>query len=447
MQQQIQFCTTSDGVRIAYATLGEAPPVLVFVRGWVSHLELDWELEGTRAGYEEYGKRLQVVRYDKRGTGLSDRNVDDFSIAARLRDLEAVVDRLELQQFALAGYSEGGPIAIAYAAAHPERISHLVLFGTYARGQALGRVDVKDALVALVTAEWGLGSETLTNMFMPGASKEEHAWFTRYQREAASRSGAAAMLRANYEVDVSNLLPDVNVPTLVMHVKGDRAISFAQGREIASAISDARFLPIEGDRHAPDEATAKIIRDATLQFVLGNETPASPQAVDQQSPLTILFTDIASSTALTQQLGDAGAQELVRSHDAIVREALRTKRGTEIKHTGDGIMASFGSVTAAVECAVAVQQAVTARDDERLAVRIGINAGEPLAEDNDLFGSSVQLARRICDHAGTGEILVADVVRQLVAGKGFLFADRGVAALKGFEDPTQLYELRWREAT
>jgi class 3 adenylate cyclase len=443
MEQQIRFCTTSDGVRIAYATVGEGPP-LVFVRGWVSHLELDWQNESVRTSYEIYAQRYRVIRYDKRGTGLSDRNVTDFSLEARLRDIEAVIAHLQIERFSLIGFSEGGPIAIAYAAANPERVSHLVLNGTYARGKNLGRPDVQDALLALVKAEWGLGSETLTNMFMPGASKEEHEWFNNYQREAASRAGAAAMLEANYQVDVADLLPSIGGPTLVMHAKGDRAIAFAHGREIASAIPNARFLPLESDRHAPDEATATVMRDATLQFISG-DTAARAGPAHGDAPLTILFTDITESTALTQQLGDAKAQELVRTHNAIVRDALKTSGGSEIKHTGDGIMASFSSPTKALDCAIAIQRAVASSDDARLAVHIGLNAGEPVAEDDDLFGTSVQLARRICDQSAGGEILASDVVRQLVAGKGFLFADRGDVALRGFEDPVRIYEVRWRD--
>jgi adenylate cyclase len=165
--------------------------------------------------------------------------------------------------------------------------------------------------------------------------------------------------------------------------------------------------------------------------------------------VTILFTDIESSTALRQQLGDAKVQELVRAHNTIVREALKTRSGSEIKHTGDGIMASFPSALGALECAVAIQRGVaeyvTTHPEAPLGVYVGLNAGEPIAEERDLFGTSVDLARRLCDEAGPGEILVSDVVRQLAAGKDFLFSDRGAAALKGFEDPVRLYEVRWRE--
>jgi len=307
-----------------------------------------------------------------------------------------------------------------------------------------------DALMALVRAEWGLGSATLTNVFMPGASPEEAQFFTRVQREGATSEDAVAMAKENLAADVSHLLSRIRAPTLVIHVKGDQAVPFEHGRELAGGISGARLLPIEGDRHVPDAETAAQIRQAVVDFVLeGEPVPrkATKRSTAEAAPLTILFTDISSSTPLTQRLGDAKAQELVRAHNVIVRKALKAHGGSEIKHTGDGIMASFSSSSSALECAVAIQQAVveTAAGHPALAVHVGINAGEPVAEEDDLFGTSVQLARRVCDQAAGGEVLVSDVVRQLVAGKGFLFADRGDVALRGFEDPVRLYELRWRD--
>jgi class 3 adenylate cyclase len=160
---------------------------------------------------------------------------------------------------------------------------------------------------------------------------------------------------------------------------------------------------------------------------------------------TILFTDLTSSTALTQRLGDEKAQELVRAHNSIVREALAAQGGSEIKHTGDGIMASFPTASGGLECAVAIQRGVALRGEDDLQVHIGVNAGEPVAEESDLFGTAVQLARRICDHAPSGQILASDVVRQLAAGKGFLFADIGEVVPKGFEEPVRLYEVLWRQ--
>jgi class 3 adenylate cyclase len=363
-----------------------------------------------------------------------------------------VVDDLKLKTFALEGLSEGGPVAIAYAARHPRRVSRLILYGTFGRlHPTAAEQETFNALIALVRAEWGLGSATLTNVFMPGATTEELQFFIKLQREGATQEGAAAMLEANVAADVSHLLSQIRAPTLVIHVKGDLAVPFEHGRELAGGIPGARLLPIEGERHAPDAETAALVQQAILEFLAEESARKSPvtRARPGAGALTILFTDITDSTALTQQLGDAKAQELVRAHNTIVREALKAHGGSEIKHTGDGIMASFAAASKGLECAVAIQQAVTAHveqhPDSPLGVHVGLNAGEPVAEDDDLFGTSVQLARRICDQAEGGEILASDVVRQLVAGKGFLFADRGEVALRGFEDPVRVYEVRWRE--
>jgi len=446
MEQQIRFCTTSDGVRIAYAVVGQGPP-FVSVPGWVSHLELDWDEGYRRVLLEPVAGHFTVIRYDKRGTGLSDRNVSDFSTEARLRDLEAVVDHLKLDAFALQGISEGGPIAIEYAVQHPDRVRALILSSTFAKGERLGRKETRDALVALVRAEWGLGTQTLGTLFMPGATAEEHQLALRYARAASSPEHAAALLEAVYASDVSGLLDRIAAPTLILHARRDRAIAFENGRELAGTIPNARLVPFESDRHAPDATTAEQMAQTILSFLeeIGHSTARAPASADSTQPVTILFTDITGSTSLTQRLGDAKAQELVRAHNAIVRAALKAHDGTEIKHTGDGIMASFASSTGALDCAVEIQRSVALHSSEDLAVHLGINAGEPIAEDKDLFGTAVQLARRICDQAEGGEILASDVVRQLVAGKGFLFADRGDVALRGFEDPVRLYEVRWRE--
>jgi class 3 adenylate cyclase len=444
MEQQIRFCTTSDGVRIAYAISGHGPP-FVSVPGWVSHLELDWEVGYRGMLLTPVAERCTVIRYDKRGTGLSDRNVSDFSTEARLQDLEAVVDHLNLETFVLHGVSEGGPIAMEYAARYPERVRALILSSTFAKGETLGKKETREALIALTRAEWGLGTQTLGSIFTPGATAEETQVSLHYARAASSPEHAAALLEAVYESDVSALLGRIAAPTLVLHGRRDRAIAFEHGRELAGSIPNARLVPFETNRHAPEPHIAAQMAEAILTFLqeIGYGDNGSPAPATSQ-PVTILFTDITSSTALTQQLGDAKAQELVRAHNAIVRDALNKHSGYEIKHTGDGIMASFVSPSAALDCAIAVQQAVVAAGDTQLGVHIGINAGEPVAEDNDLFGTSVQLARRICDKASDSEILVSDVVRQLVAGKQFLFADRGDVALRGFEDPVRLYQVRWQ---
>ena len=443
MQQRVQFCTASDGVRIAFSVIGDGYP-LVLVPGWVSHLELDMEPDSPfRGSFENLAEHFTLIRYDKRGTGLSDRGVADFSLEPRLLDLDALVDRLRLTRYAVRGMSEGGPVAIAHAVRHPDRVSHLILQGTSAH---LGRSPTADALVALIEAEWGLGSVTMASIFVPSATKESVDRFTQYQREAATKSDAAAMLRANLDTDVRDLLAQVQAPTLVIHSETDKAIPFEHARRLAGGIRDATFARYKGD-HVAIDAFAQIdelIREFVLPTVAADKRESAPAS----GLMTIMFTDIEASTAMTRRLGDAGAQGILRQHNDIIRGALRNHAGTEIKHTGDGIMASFATASSALACASSIQRAFEEHNelqpDARVRVRIGLNAGEPVAEEGDLFGTSVQLAARICARAEPGQVLAANVVRELAAGKGFLFADHGDVVLRGFEDPVHVFEVGWQ---
>jgi len=456
MEPQIRFCTSSDGVRIAYATEGKGPP-LVRALGWCTHLELERELPD----WERYfigGLLAQdhlFVRYDGRGMGLSDRHVEDFSLDAKVRDLEAVVDALGLEKFAIFGLSEGGPTAIAYTVRHPERVSRLVLYGSFARFPNIeSGEEAVNTMLSLIRLGWGSDlpahRQFFTGLFMPDAHADATRGFTEFQRNAASAENVVALLSALVRFDATELLPKVNVPTLVIHRRKESAIPFEAGRELASLIPGARFLPLEGRNHAmqPDEPENEVFRKAIEEFLAEDEkAQVSAPAAVRGAPLTILFTDMEGSTTLTQRLGDAKAQELLRAHNAVVRQGLKAHGGREIKHTGDGIMASFAAASQALDCAVAIQKALAdwnaAQPGEPIRVRIGLNAGEPVAEDEDLFGAAVQLAARVCAQAGPGQILASNVVRELTMGKGFLFSDQGDVVLRGFEDPVRLYEVYW----
>jgi len=435
MEQQIRFCTTSDGVRIAYATVGEGPP-LVSVSGWVGHLGLDWNHADGRAFYEGLATGRLLVRYDKRGTGLSDWDAQDFSMEARLRDLGAVVDTLGLERFAMLGVSEGGPTALVYASRNPERITRLVLYGSFHRWPQ--PPEVTEPVLALIRAHWGMASAAVSAFFIPSADPAFVAWFTERERVSASAETAARILEVNMGLDLTPLLKGIRAPTLVIHRRGDTVVPFEIGREMAALIPGARFEPLEGE-HPEWMGDSKAILDAIDAFLA--EEGGQAAQVAPSGLVTILFTDMEGSTALTQQLGDDRAQDIVRQHNTVVREALKAHAGKEIKHTGDGIMASFASARGAVDCAIAIQRTLAVGDSVR--VRIGLNAGEPVAEEHDLFGTAVQLAARICARAEPGQILAANVVRELAAGKGFLFADGGDVALRGFEDPVRLYQVRW----
>jgi class 3 adenylate cyclase/pimeloyl-ACP methyl ester carboxylesterase len=453
MERQVRFCKTVDGVRIAYATYGSGSP-LVYVPGWISHIDLDWQIPAARESAEALGRHFSCVHLDKRGTGLSDRGLDDYSIEARVRDVEAVVDHLGLDQFYLSGISEGGPTCISYAAKHPDRVTKMFLYGTFARGAGLagGSTEMQAAIKYVVKAEWGVGSKLLGDFFLgPDADPNFHQIFAQYQQAGATAEDALPMLEADIAIDVSDLLPAIKAPTLVVHSRDDRIVPIELGRELAAGLPDARFATIDGPHVPFDQEQSRKLQQLELEFLLEGTGVAA--AASQPAPgataapgglVTILFTDMESSTALTQRLGDEKAQELVRSHNTAVRDALKAYSGSEIKHTGDGIMASFPSARGALDAAIAIQRSLSGAEGPR--VRVGLNAGEPVAEERDLFGTSVQLAARVCNEAEPGQILVSNVVRELAAGKQFLFSDRGDVALRGFEDPVRLYEVSWQES-
>jgi adenylate cyclase len=265
-------------------------------------------------------------------------------------------------------------------------------------------------------------------------------------RKSITQEGLQAAL-AGLNFDVTELLPQVRSPTLVLHRRDAAFPPMDTARVLASRIPNARLALLEGGSGAPYLGDTDAVFQAIDEF-LGEGEEAAAEAPAASGMVTILFTDMEGSTSLTQRLGDAKAQEVLRTHNAIVRGALKAHSGSEIKQTGDGIMASFPVASKALECAIAMQRAFAEQNEsaeEPIRVRIGLNAGEPIAEDKDLFGTAVQLAARICGHAEAGQILAPIVVRELAAGKRFLFSDRGETALRGFEDPVRLYEVRWRE--
>jgi pimeloyl-ACP methyl ester carboxylesterase/tRNA A-37 threonylcarbamoyl transferase component Bud32 len=257
IDQQIRFCTSSDGVGIAYATTGSGPP-LVKAANWLSHLEVDGKSPVWRHWIRELSRHHTLVRYDERGCGLSDWNVDEFSLEAWVRDLEAVVDALELERFPLLGISQGGPIAIAYATRHPERVSHLILHGSYARGVSHRGVseqerEERELLLSLIRVGWGKDHpafrQVFTSLFIPDGTTEQIQWFNELQRVSAKPENAARMCAAFYTLDVRALAPQVRAPTLVLHGTGDMRIPFAEGRLLATLIPGARFVPIESRNH------------------------------------------------------------------------------------------------------------------------------------------------------------------------------------------------------
>jgi class 3 adenylate cyclase len=368
-----------------------------------------------------------------------------------VRDLEAVTDRAGLERFALLGRVMAGPVAIAYAARNPQRVSHLLLWASYARASDYYGLPQVKAVRKLRYEDWKTYTETAGHVVTGWSEPEKAGRYAALIRHSVTQETLQAIFLEMERVDVSDMLGKVESPTLVMYPDRAPYLPVDLSRGLASGIPDARLVVFEDTPLLPWVGDTEAVLTAIDEFLgEGEEAESGAEGLAADTVHTILFTDVEGSTALTQRLGDAKARDLLREHERMVREALKSHGGTEVKTMGDGFMASFSSATRALECAIAIQSAFAEHNEsaeEPINVRIGLNAGEPIAEEEDLFGTAVNLAARICAHAEAGQILAPIVVRELAAGKQFLFADLGETAMRGFEDPVKLYELSWRETS
>ena len=425
----------SDGVSIAYQVTGDGPIDLVLVPGFVSHLELDWE--DPRSGYflERLGSFARLIRFDKRGTGLSDRPGGVPDLETRMDDMRAVMDAVGSERVAAFGYSEGGPMSILFAATYPERTTSLVLYGTYAR-----RLRSDDYPWAPTPAErrdyadeierrWAFSADM--ERMCPSADAAMARWWEARARAAASPGAARALIEMNSQIDVRDVLGSVRVPTLVLHRRGDRDSHLDEGRYIAERIPEGRLIELPGIDHVPWIDADQIV-DEVEEFLTGARRTARPRRV----LATILVTDLVGSTAKAAELGDRAWGDLLGSHHQAVRHELRRFSGEEINTAGDGFLALFDGPARAIRCALAVTQSVS---ELGLAVRAGIHTGEVERPGRDVSGIAVHVSARVAAEAGPGEVLVTASTRDLVAGSGLDFADRGERRLKGLEEPKRLF--------
>jgi len=449
MQPRIQYAKTLDGVSIAYWTMGSGPPVVHMPPLVWSHIQLELERDLWRGWYEALCTHRTLVRYDLPGTGLSDREPVDFSLERQVADLHALVEHLGTDKVSLFAPVDSGPAAIQYAVEHPDRLSRLLLYCSYGGGrQRSASGQPFKGASALLEQNWEVYTETATHVAFGWDSPEEARWWSAYLRESISWEAYKDFVAARRQWDTSDHLAKITSPTLVIHRRGIPSPEVSAARTLAAKIPNAQLALLEGEVSTPYIGDMEGLVQAVDEFL--DDGPVAEAASPDQSGAvhTILFTDVEGSTALTQRLGDAKARDLLREHERMTREALAAHGGSEVKTMGDGFMTSFGSATKALECAIAMQRAFAAHNEsagEPIKVRIGLNAGEPIAEDQDLFGTTVNMAARVCAKADGGQILAPVVVRELVAGKGFLLADVGETELRGFEDPVRLYEVRWRE--
>jgi class 3 adenylate cyclase len=452
MKPSIQFVKRKDGVKIAYSKFGEGQP-LVMPPPWVTSLTFVLEDPFSNQFIEKLTQKSMVIYYDKHGCGQSDRDRKEFTLESELFDLETVVDHLGFDEFTLFGASMSGPLSISYTAHHPKRVNRLILYGTYANGEKLAKKKVQVAITSLIRASWGLGSKAIADIFIPEAKAEELQSLAEFQRLSSDPEIAARLLELCYSIDVTEALSDIQIPTLILHREEDKSISILNGRQLASEIPDALFKILNGTAHPPWYGESKQIIEEILEFLGEGETP---EQVDKTETLaaedseiveqaTIVFTDIVSSTGLVTQVGDAAARDLFIKHDKIVRNQLKKYGGTELQNLGDGFMLSFASATAAINCACKIQQQIF-ENLPKIQVRIGINTGEVVRrEAKHPFGQAVVVASRIVSECKGGQLLVSDVTKQLTAGSGFSFIERGTFQPKGFNDSIKLFEVVWAE--
>jgi class 3 adenylate cyclase len=445
MDPVLQYARTSDGVGIAYTVTGNGPPILLTTAPAFGNIVGESRIPEIARWYDRLAEHWTVIRYDGRDAGSSDRDVADVTLEGAVRDIEAVVDKLKLESFFLFGFYHTSLAAIVYAARHPERVRKMVLWHSYARTADHASPQVA-AVRSLRDASWEVYTETLARTTFGWANSATATQWARMIRESVNPQNLARWMEEQQHFDVTEYLPQIKCPTLLLYRREARRFASDLGIALASQIGGAQLQLLPGDVLMPMSGDGEgVIRIIEEFFSDAGERFTAPRAMPGNI-VTILFTDLENHTALMRSLGDERGRAVLREHETIVRGALRRYGGTEVKTLGDGFMASFGSAYRALECAIAMQQTFAERNQSAevpLNVRIGLNAGEPIAEDDDLFGSAVILAARTASKAKGGEIVVTDVVRQLAAGKGFLFSDLGETEMRGFEDPVRLYELRW----
>jgi class 3 adenylate cyclase len=435
----IRYAPSSGGIDIAYQVVGDGPLDVVFVSGFITHLDLAWELPHF-AWLQELDQVARVITFDKRGTGLSDRSLGFGSLEERADDIRAVMDAAGSQRAFLHGVSEGGPMSIHFAASFPERVQGLILYGTGARFSRSDDypygvpAEVAARFIEFVEQHWGSGRVFGAFLQDPPDPEAARRFIARFERNACTPKMAAEIMRRNLEIDVRPALAAISAPTLVIHAVGDPVVPLACGRYLAEHIEDARLVELPGAFHGswrPEDNVAH--RDAVLDFLAAGGAPARPIS---RVLATVLFTDIVSSTDTAARLGDDAWHALLDQHDRIALGHIERHGGRLVKNTGDGVLATFDGPGRAIACARAMAESLRPHG---LPVRAGIHTGEVEIRGDDVAGMGVVIARRICDLAGDGELLVSRTVKDLVTGSGIVLAAHGTHQLKGVPDEWQLY--------
>lgn len=431
----------SGDVSIAYQVVGEGELDVVLVLGFATHIELQWEMPPFSRFIERLASFSRVIIFDKRGTGLSDPVPEVPTFEQRIDDVRAVMDEAGSERAALLGVSEGGPMSILFAATHPERASALVLLGAMARTTqapdypwASPADALRESAEEFIAPVWGIDPTGMLEMFAPSLAGDARAieWLGRLERSAASPAMVGQIFEMFLDVDVRDVLPQVHVPTLVVHRRGDRVVNWRAGRDLADRIPGARYVELPGYDHLPWAGDQEELLGEIEEFLTGARSAPEPDRV----LATVMFTDIAGSTERAAELGDARWRQLLAEHQELVRRELGNFRGREVKTLGDGFLATFDGPARAIAGGQAI---VRSSADAGIDVRVGLHAGEVELMGDDVGGIAVHIAARVGALAQSREVLVSSTVKDLVAGSHLSFSERGTHALKGVPGEWRLF--------
>jgi pimeloyl-ACP methyl ester carboxylesterase len=430
----------SGDLSIAYQVVGDGPIDLVHIPGLVSHLDIAWE----NARYQRFMERLssfaRVIVYDKRGSGLSDPVTDPPAVEERVDDTRAVMDAVGVERAAVLGVSEGAGLGAFFAAAHPDRVSHLVMYGGFARltpdppdypFPGLDHAEILEATRESVE-HWGEGA-TLAVLAPSLLRTPERPWWGRFERAAMSPRSMEMLMLSNLELDIREVLPVISVPTLIIHRDHD-VLPVEGGRYLAERIPDSRFVRLHGEDHWPWVADPDEVCDHVEEFLTGQRSAPPPDRV----LATVMFTDIVGSTKRASELGDRRWRELLDEHERLTRTELDRHQGLEVKTTGDGVLATFDGPARAIRCATSL---ASATEDLGLPVRVGLHTGECERRSSDIGGIAVHIGARVMAEAGPSEVLVSRTVKDLTVGSDILFEERGIRELKGVPGEWELFAV------